>query len=549
MARIKSEKNTKYLLGPTIKGGKHHHVHHDTEAHRMGPKKPHKPPGAVFGGGFGTGGGRGNRANDPSGGRTGGNQGRHHGDGDQGNRGGRSDDQGHRGGKGGLEGASRKGPGKAREPRPVLASKSAGASSSSSSGRRASEATGRTVVAPAQGGAKAKAAAAGAGLKSLKSLWRKEGRCFVCGSESHKIAECPNKSDSHQSSGGASGKGAGVSTGSKSNPKPRAKTTESNTRSSGPADQTGRKRQRSALSATASGFTPPAKKSTPNPSGKEATKSTKSQRFSYAKAAAGAKQLAILRQDGSHIARREFGALQVEMNKEFMEILRADGWVPSVDEWIYSSTTAVVSISDARSCEAITDGIKKLGFEVKDLEELREERRPTKILSGLITGPTAKFDETVLAELLKHQIKEHKIAGRIEAADKIPTKAGNAILRLRVDDIAMQRLQELEFTLRFAMAGRVLFQEVKQDKTTKVNKEPISDLQARRDEIQKRLDELEKEKAAELESLAAVEAERAELASVSSMGLSGLSVTEEQAGMETGDDAQEKDSASEQNAS
>jgi hypothetical protein len=212
-------------------------------------------------------------------------------------------------------------------------------------------------------------------------------------------------------------------------------------------------------------------------------KITKS-RFTYAELAAGATEIAILSSDGTtHISKKDFETIQAKMNEEFFEALEKNEFVPSVERWSYSSTVAVASFV----CEKTRIGfellLKGMGFRTRNLKDLLAERRPTKVLSGLVTGPTASLPEDKFPVMLKQQVGVHGINGRIEILATHVTKSNNRIVRIRADDVALERLGQLNNCLTFAMSGKVKFSEV-QGSSTKMRVNPEKLLQQHKDLVE-----------------------------------------------------------------
>jgi hypothetical protein len=253
--------------------------------------------------------------------------------------------------------------------------------------------------------------------------------------------------------------------------------------------------------------------------------------FSYAQAAAGAVEMAVVRQDGCHITQNAFDQLQVELTRLYVADINNDMWVPSVDQWKYTLTYATVAFTCERSRAKITAAIEAKGFRVETIETLRETRRPVTILSGLVNGPTAALSEETFATILKREALTKGIAGRLEVINVITTTSHNAILRIRADDVAMERLKELSFTLNIALAGRVLFECVKSGELTKDNRSTSSPTPGEgadtvKERLKKLLEEMERVKA-ELEAYVEAKASD-ETGSVASLGLSGLNVVAEE---------------------
>ena len=147
------------------------------------------------------------------------------------------------------------------------------------------------------------------------------------------------------------------------------------------------------------------------------------------------------------------------MLKLDMAALAKNEWVPDYESWHYSLAFAKVSLADSKSAEEVRKCISNMGYVVKEITELLSERRPSMVLSGLLKGATADCSKEDLSVIMKSAAAKNSIAGRIEVTECLKTKNGNAILRIRVDDIALKRIRELNMELRLATAGKVRFSE------------------------------------------------------------------------------------------
>ena len=147
------------------------------------------------------------------------------------------------------------------------------------------------------------------------------------------------------------------------------------------------------------------------------------------------------------------------MLKLDMAALAKNEWVPDYESWHYSLAFAKVSLADSKSAEEVRKCISNMGYVVKEITELLSERRPSMVLSGLLKGATADCSKEDLSVIMKSAAAKNSIAGRIEVTECLKTKNGNAILRIRVDDIALERIRELNMELRLATAGKVRFSE------------------------------------------------------------------------------------------
>ena len=82
------------------------------------------------------------------------------------------------------------------------------------------------------------------------------------------------------------------------------------------------------------------------------------------------------------------------------------------------------------------------------------------IISGLLGGVTAACSVEEIAVLMKHFTERNGVMGCVEPTETLPTPKGS-ILRVRVDDIALARLRDLNMEMRIRTAGRVRFTEHK----------------------------------------------------------------------------------------
>ena len=325
---------------------------------------------------------------------------------------------------------------------------------------RVPKGTGKTALAVHQSATMAAPAPAGV-PNSMIRYWRRNGRCLGCGSEQHKVAQCdakPSTSSGGTGSARADQKKAshgGSSTGgtrkehvpSKSNPE-RTGAKEKGPQPQ-PAGPKGQKRKHEG-NTSATGFTPPSKKQV-------------SKKFEYAKAAENAFELAIVSEDKAHISRKDFNNLRDAADKLFLEQLeKGETDLINVETWSYSNSLATVNVTDEKSREALQGEAKKMKLQVVDARQLRAERRPVKILSGLLTGPASKHSREVLEKLIKFEVDRQKIAGRLEIASSVTVpRSGNLVLRILVDDVAEARMKELRYELRIGASGKVRFEDPK----------------------------------------------------------------------------------------
>ena len=333
--------------------------------------------------------------------------------------------------------------------------------------------------------------------RAVMDVWKKEGRCYSCGSESHKKSSCPlgtaaaakvTPSTSASSSKSRRPKGKGASA-----PKPAS-------------SDRGVKRSRDPAP---TGQTPPAKK--------PATK-----KFSYAEAAANAHEMAIVTKEMGHVSKKDFDKLRTLVEDAWLRQLEEGKEPFEVDQWLYTSQLATFSVPNKNSLDEVGRIIHDQEFLVFPKHEILENRRPTTILTGLVTGPAASRDRTTLERLLKFEAERVGISGRMEYYSSHPIeKSGNLLLKILLDDRAMACLGERKFELRIGASGRVKFSDERADKkTSKAEKQ-----KAEREELMRTFEE---QKKAMKESLEKIRALQPDEESVGSMGVSNLSMETEQ---------------------
>ena len=284
---------------------------------------------------------------------------------------------------------------------------------------------------------------------------------------------------------------------------------------------------------TPSGLTPPAKRPL--------------RTFSYASATAGAVELAIVTKDMAHCRREDFNKLREVTEEAYLEEIDKGEELLSVDKWLYTFKVASVHVADKRTYDVLKGLTGPLGLTVMPMAELEEMRKPTTILTGLVTGPAAQKDRACLDKFLAAELRRLRIQGRVEIYQTIPTRAGNLLLKVVVDEDAKEELKASDFSLRIGASGLVKFQDdraalklVNEDET---NQSPsIDEVEAKKAQaaeqarIAAQRAELEEELQREKSKIAAIMARRRELdaiesASVGSCGISNLDVddTEEEA--------------------
>ena len=336
----------------------------------------------------------------------------------------------------------------------------------------------------------------------LRKLWVREKRCLGCGSENHFIRECPIAPTSSKSSGSSKRPGKGSASKGGSGEAGKAKPHSSKGKA-GPA-QSGVKRSRDHMP---SGLTPPAKR----PS---------TQKFSYAEAAAGAVTMVILTKENHHISKQNFQTIQEAVETEWFRILD-EGAVPfHVEKWSYTLSLATVSFLDQEAHDKVVGLVKSKGFNCMRREELEAMRKPTKILSGLLSGPVAKRTRQELERLLKFGQDKYNIHGRMEyyTAIEIP-RSGNKLLRIKVDSDAEEGMKELNYELPLGASGKVRFEDESANKklTPENKRRKLEELEAKISEEKSKIEELVKQR---------IELDKAEVESVGSLGLSGLEMAE-----------------------
>ena len=135
----------------------------------------------------------------------------------------------------------------------------------------------------------------------------------------------------------------------------------------------------------------------------------------------------------------------------------------------------------------------------------------------MLTGPAAKRTRSELECLLKYECHRVKIPGRCEYYSEIPVhRSGNKLLKVKVDDDAMERLRELDFQVRVGASGMVKFQDKREAK--QVNK------QTRANRLQECNNELEELRKKLVECEARKQGIEADTESVGSGGITGLRI-------------------------
>ena len=213
----------------------------------------------------------------------------------------------------------------------------------------------------------------------LVRQWRRDGRCFGCGSESHRAIDCtstpkgildsslPKKPKTAGSGQGSAarilnpkGKLAGQGQG------PSNKQTKTSAATNAKPNESNKRGSKRTHSPSRTGFTPKTKRpSTSNPQGVDSE--PPKPRFSYAETAKTALTYGIVTQEGCHITRKAFGEIQAKMLKLDMAALAKNEWVPDYESWHYSLTFAKVSLADSKSAEEVCKCISNMGYVVKEI--------------------------------------------------------------------------------------------------------------------------------------------------------------------------------------
>ena len=183
---------------------------------------------------------------------------------------------------------------------------------------------------------------------------------------------------------------------------------------------------------------------------------------------------------------------------------------------------AIISFEREVHAKKVCDFIEKLGYRCVERALFEAMKRPTKFISGLLTGAIASRSKEELERVVKLETKRLAIPGLVDVMSTHDiTTSGNKILKLRVDNEAYEALEKVQFDLHLASSGKVRFNDP--TKTKKVdNNAKLQDLQQRIAEDKKKILEMEA-KEADLK-------EKLETDSVASLGLSKMQV---EAGEET----------------
>ena len=222
------------------------------------------------------------------------------------------------------------------------------------------------------------------------------------------------------------------------------------------ADRRGEKRSREPA---VSGYTPPLKRNA-------------KREHSYATVAAEATELVIRNAEGKHITKDKLRELEQVLNDDYLDqILKGEEvQIPLVEKWDHTATVATVKCIGQYTEDAIRAAAPKVSVKIMSRSSWEAQKRPTKFITGLVTGATANQPKEKLVKLLEVQAKLEKIPGKIELIQTFKTQRPDSIIiKLLVDDIAEARLVEMGNTLRFGFSDKILFEDVKPKTTTKVN--------------------------------------------------------------------------------
>ena len=205
---------------------------------------------------------------------------------------------------------------------------------------------------------------------ALRRMWRKEGRCLSCGSESHRIKDCslrPKTEDkkgttqstklnaastSKPNAAKTSAKDATKPSKDRSHEKSQVDKSKGNfaTPSAGPSER-GSKRPRDK---SPSGLTPSAKKGS---------------NFSYASVTNRAIAMVILSKEGNHITVREQNRLKTLVEERWIDQLAKGEDLVAVERWEYTTRNATVYLADAASVETVKQEAAKLNLRLQSKAE------------------------------------------------------------------------------------------------------------------------------------------------------------------------------------
>ena len=149
---------------------------------------------------------------------------------------------------------------------------------------------------------------------------------------------------------------------------------------------------------------------------------------------------------------------------------------------------------------------------------LLDERKPTKVLTGLVSGPAASRDRSILERLITFEKKRVDIRGRMEYhSSTVVQKSGNLLLRIVTDEDALEDLKKVDFELRIGASGKVKFSDPSAEK--KLTAEQMRE--KRRSELE---ESIASDKIRIKERLAELRALNEETESIGSLGMSSMTV-------------------------
>ena len=295
-------------------------------------------------------------------------------------------------------------------------------------------------------------------MASLRRKWMSEGRCLKCGSESHKKKDCDTGSTSASAPPSSRDSSASratppVASASKERATPTVGQKRRTTSSTGitPSPKRG-----PGVAAAAASYAAAAAGTVSVSASKRAAK------YSYAEAAAGSPELVAVNDQLKHIPRSKYLEIQKVLSADYLKSCR-EGISPlKVEDTGHDHTSAWWKLRDHETMLRVRAIISKVdGIECMTRDELLEKRRPLCIMSGLVRGQvTASLTKEELKLILKTEIQEKEIEGRMELASAKVTENGNLIIRILLDDVAEANFAVWANTLHFGVDGKVRFHKV-----------------------------------------------------------------------------------------
>lgn len=232
--------------------------------------------------------------------------------------------------------------------------------------------------------------------------------------------------------------------------------------------------------------------------------------------------MAVVNDDDGHISKESWTKLQSAFLAENVRRLNAGENMIYVDKFSYDTNLAEIHFTRGESIPTVADLVKTFNLKLVGKEDLLQRRRPTKLMSGLITAPAASLPDETLTKAFKQEVLASKVDGRLEFVSTVTVaRSGNKILRILVDDIAVQSLGARGNTLNLMGMGEVLFSDVKGQNTT-LNK-TAANLQSKARDLEERRKRLAEETEALKAAEEKLENER-ESQSVGSCGISGMNI-------------------------